>query len=52
MYDTAFSPTHNLRGMEEGIKTIPGVIEVGFFTKKANRFYSINPDRTYSIVSP
>lgn len=52
VYDTAFSPTHNLRGMEEDIKTIPGVIEVGFFTKKANCFYSINPDRTYSIFSP
>ncbi len=52
VYDTAFPPTHNLRGMEEDIRTVPGVIEVGFFTKKANRFYSINPDRTYSIVSP
>jgi ribose 5-phosphate isomerase A len=52
VYDTAFSPTDNLRGIEEDIKTIPGVMEVGFFTKKANCFYSINMDRTYSIVSP
>jgi ribose 5-phosphate isomerase A len=52
VYDAAFSPTHNLRAMEVDIRAVPGVIEVGFFTKKANRFYSINPDRTYCIVSP
>jgi ribose 5-phosphate isomerase A len=52
VYDTAFPAIHNLKGMKDDIRAVPGVIEVGFFTKKANRFYSINPDRTYSIVSP
>lgn len=52
VYDSAFSRALDLRVMEEHIKAVPGVIEVGLFTKKANCYYRINLDRTYSVISP
>lgn len=52
VYDAAFSPINDFRRMTAMIKSVPGVIEVGLFTRRANRFYSINPDQTYSILVP
>lgn len=52
IYDASFSPIKDFREMTAKIKSVPGVIEVGLFTRRANRFYSINPDQTYSILIP
>jgi ribose 5-phosphate isomerase A len=52
VYDTAFTPNNDLKVMTEKIKAVPGVIEVGLFTKRANRYYSINHDQSCSILTP
>lgn len=51
IYDTSFTPFQEMHEMEVKIKTIPGVMEVGIFTKCANAYYVINPNNTFTILN-
>ena len=51
IYDTIFTPFQEMHEMEVKIKTIPGVMEVGIFTKCADAYYVINPNNTFTILN-
>ena len=51
IYDTSFTSFHEMHEMEVKIKTIPGVMEVGIFTKCADAYYVINPNNTFTILN-
>jgi ribose 5-phosphate isomerase A len=51
IYDTSFTPFQQMHEMEVKIKTIPGVMEVGIFTKCADAYYVINPNNTFTILN-
>ncbi len=50
IYDTTFALFQDVNEMEVMIKSIPGVMEVGIFTKCANAYYVINPNNTFTIL--
>ena len=50
IYDTSFTSFQEMHEMEVKIKTIPGVMEVGIFTKCADAYYVINPNNTFTIL--
>jgi ribose 5-phosphate isomerase A len=50
--DTEFSSIHDVEKAEKEIKNIPGVIEVGLFSRKNNtHYYSVNSEGKYSAKS-
>jgi len=51
IYDTSFTVIQDIHEMEVRIKTIPGVMEVGIFTKCADAYYVINPNNTFTILN-
>ena len=51
IYDTSFTSIKEMHEMEVNIKTIPGVMEVGIFTKCADAYYVINPNNTFTILN-
>ena len=51
IYDTSFTSFREMHEMEVKIKTIPGVMEVGIFTKCADAYYVINPNHTFTILN-
>jgi ribose 5-phosphate isomerase A len=50
IYDTIFEPNENHRQKENEIKSIPGVIEVGLFTRRADAYYKANNDGSFEII--
>jgi ribose 5-phosphate isomerase A len=48
--DTLFSSIPDVRKKEAEIKNIPGVIEVGLFTKLANLYYKAKNDGTFEPI--
>jgi ribose 5-phosphate isomerase A len=51
IYDTFYTPFQAMHEIEIKIKTIPGVMEVGIFTKRADAYYVINPNNSFSILN-
>jgi len=50
--DTEFSNMENIEKTEQAIKNIPGVLEVGLFSRKNNtKYYSVNSEGKFSIQS-
>jgi ribose 5-phosphate isomerase A len=50
--DTVFSNIVDIEKVEQAIKTIPGVVEVGLFSHKNNtKYYSVNSEGKFSIQS-
>jgi ribose 5-phosphate isomerase A len=50
--DTEFSNIVNVEKAEQAIKNIPGVVEVGLFSRKNNtKYYSVNSQGKFSIQS-
>jgi ribose 5-phosphate isomerase A len=45
-----FSTISNIRKKEVELKTIPGVVEVGLFTRHADVYYKANNDGTFEII--
>lgn len=50
IFDTSFESFHNIKNMEQQLKLIPGVIEVGLFTHIADIYYKLDQDE-YSIIT-
>jgi ribose 5-phosphate isomerase A len=50
IYDTIFEPYENQSKKENEIKNIPGVIEVGLFTRRADAYYKSNTDGSFEII--
>jgi len=48
--DTVFSPIGDVEKKETELKKIPGVIEVGLFTKRANLYYKAKDDGSYKPI--
>jgi len=51
LLDTSFSSLGNPRGKEIELKSIPGVLEVGLFTR-ANIYYKAKNDGSFEIIQP
>ena len=50
--DTEFSNIVNIEKTEHAIKNIPGVVEVGLFSRKNNtKYYSVNSEGKFSVQS-
>ena len=49
--DTSFNSIGNVRNKEIELKSIPGVLEIGFFTK-ANIYYKAKNDGSFEIIQP
>jgi ribose 5-phosphate isomerase A len=49
--DTSFNSIGNIRTKEIDLKNIPGVLEVGFFTR-ANIYYNAKNDGSFEIIQP
>jgi ribose 5-phosphate isomerase A len=50
--DTELSNIVNIEKAEHAIKNIPGVVEVGLFSRKNNaKYYSVNSEGKFSIQS-
>jgi ribose 5-phosphate isomerase A len=49
--DTSFNPIGNVRNKETELKNIPGVLEVGLFTR-ANIYYKAKNDGSFEIIQP
>lgn len=50
IYDTIFESYDDHRAKEIEIKSIPGVIEVGLFTRRADAYYKANSDGSFEII--
>ncbi|MDQ6668925.1 MAG: ribose 5-phosphate isomerase A [Thermoproteota archaeon] len=49
--DTSFDSIGNVRNKEIELKSIPGVLEIGFFTR-ANIYYKAKNDGSFEIIQP
>ena len=45
-----FSTISNIRKKEVELKNIPGIVEVGLFTRYADVYYKANSDGTFETV--
>jgi ribose 5-phosphate isomerase A len=50
IYDTLFEQFGDIRIKESQVKSIPGVIEVGLFTRHADVYYKANRDGSFKII--
>jgi ribose 5-phosphate isomerase A len=50
--DTQFRDIDDVQKLELKLKNIPGVLEVGLFTRRADMFYKANEDGSYEIIKP
>lgn len=50
--DTIFASIPDPRRMEMELQSIPGVLEVGIFTKKADVYYKAKNDGTFEVLRP
>jgi ribose 5-phosphate isomerase A len=50
--DTTFATISDPRRMEMELQSIPGVLEVGLFTKKADVYYKAKNDGTFEVLRP
>lgn len=52
IYDSEIQHNYDAKELEHKIKLIPGVLEVGLFTRTANSYYKINLDNTFTTIGP
>jgi len=52
IYDTKFGLIKNPMTLENRIKNIPGVIEVGIFSKIGNGYYKFEDNGDFSVIQP
>jgi len=50
--DTQFRDIEDVQKLELKLKNIPGVLEVGLFTRRADMYYKANEDGSYEIIKP
>lgn len=50
--DTQFGDIDDVQKLEFKLKNIPGVLEVGLFTRRADLYYRANDDGSYEIIKP
>jgi ribose 5-phosphate isomerase A len=51
IFDTSFnSPSNDVLSLERTLKCIPGVMEVGLFSKKADLYYKVKDHGDYEII--
>lgn len=50
IYDTIFEPYDDHKNKEIEIKAIPGIMEVGLFTRRADAYYKAKKDGTFEII--
>jgi ribose 5-phosphate isomerase A len=50
--DTIFQSIPDVRNKEIELKNIPGVVEVGLFTKHASVYYKANDNGSYETITP
>ena len=50
--DTSFRKINDVAKMELELKNIPGVMEVGLFSKHANRYYKAKKDGNVEVLTP
>jgi ribose 5-phosphate isomerase A len=50
IYDTIFEPYEDHKKKEVEIKAIPGIMEVGLFTRRADAYYKAKKDGTFEII--
>ena len=50
IFDTAFNSLTNLRKKESELKSIPGVLEVGIFTRRADIYYKAKNGGSLEII--
>jgi len=50
--DTTFSSIPDPKKKEIELKNIPGVLEVGLFTRRADVYYKAKSDGTFETIKP
>ena len=50
IFDTTFTPITDVSKKEIELKSIPGVLEVGFFTKRADIYYKAKSDGNFESI--
>ena len=52
IFDTSFNLVSNIPANELNLKNIPGIIEVGLFTRRADVYYKAKSDGSFEMISP
>jgi ribose 5-phosphate isomerase A len=52
IFDTSFNRLSNIPDNELNLKSIPGIIEVGLFTRRADVYYKAKSDGSFETISP
>jgi ribose 5-phosphate isomerase A len=50
IYDTSFNMPYNVPANELNLKNIPGVVEVGLFTRRADVYYKAKSDGSFEVT--
>ena len=51
IYDTSFNMQYNVPANELNLKKIPGVVEVGLFTRRADVYYKAKSDGSFEVTT-
>jgi ribose 5-phosphate isomerase A len=51
IFDTSFNLLSNVPAKELDLKNIPGVLEVGLFTRRADVYYKAKPDGSFETIT-
>ena len=51
IYDTSFNMPYNVPANELNLKNIPGVVEVGLFTRRADVYYKAKSDGSFEVTT-
>lgn len=51
IYDTSFNMPYNVPANELKLKNIPGVVEVGLFTRRADVYYKAKSDGSFEVTT-
>jgi ribose 5-phosphate isomerase A len=52
IFDTSFDRLSSIPTNELNLKNIPGIIEVGLFTRRADIYYKAKSDGSFEAISP
>jgi ribose 5-phosphate isomerase A len=52
VYDTTFALISDIQKTEANLKSIPGVLEVGLFTKHADVYYKASTHGSFEFIEP
>jgi ribose 5-phosphate isomerase A len=51
IFDAYFSSIHNPEALEKELACIPGIVEVGIFTRRAERYYEASAEGPFRIIA-